>query len=85
VIALLRGRKRHVVSDAQQREQCGGAPADADRWRGSERELIERALSYSLGARTELAFGADGVSCQIGVPLDQRPATRPAGPAESPA
>ena len=37
--------------------------------RGFGRDLIEKALAFTLRARTELAFGADGVSCRIELPL----------------
>ena len=37
--------------------------------RGFGRELIEKALVFTLRARTELTFGADGVSCHIEMPL----------------
>jgi two-component system CheB/CheR fusion protein len=36
---------------------------------GYGRQLIERALAYTLRARTELVFGADGVFCRIEMPL----------------
>ncbi|WP_268894108.1 chemotaxis protein CheB [Teichococcus coralli] len=38
---------------------------------GYGRELIERALSFSLDARTELVFGEDGVVCTIEMPLPE--------------
>lgn len=37
--------------------------------RGYGRELIERALPYQLGARTELTIAKDGVRCMIDLPL----------------
>ena len=37
--------------------------------RGFGRELIEKALVFTLRARSELTFGADGVSCHIEMPL----------------
>jgi PAS domain S-box-containing protein len=37
--------------------------------KGYGSELIERALPYQLNARTRLGFGADGVHCQIIVPI----------------
>ncbi len=37
--------------------------------KGYGRELIERALPYQLGAKTRLEFGADGVLCEVVVPL----------------
>ncbi|MBP1178326.1 PAS domain S-box protein [Methylobacterium sp. PvR107] len=36
---------------------------------GYGRELIERALTYALQARTEYRLGADGVRCRIEMPL----------------
>ncbi|MDB5374164.1 MAG: chemotaxis protein CheR [Belnapia sp.] len=41
--------------------------------RGYGRELIERALAYTLGAEAKLNFRPDGVSCRIEVPLGGRP------------
>jgi PAS domain S-box-containing protein len=38
--------------------------------RGYGRQLIERALSYALRARTELVLGEDGVRCRIQLPLE---------------
>ena len=43
-------------------------PGAAER-RGQGRELIEDGLRFSLGAKTELAFAEDGVSCHIELPL----------------
>lgn len=37
--------------------------------RGYGRELIERALSYALQARTEFNLGVDGLRCRIEMPL----------------
>jgi PAS domain S-box-containing protein len=45
---------------------AGNAPA---RGGGYGLELIRRALPYQLSAKTEFAFGADGVRCVIDVPL----------------
>jgi two-component sensor histidine kinase len=42
----------------------GGGPAR----KGYGRELIERALPYELGAKTNLEFGSDGVCCVLMVP-----------------
>jgi PAS domain S-box-containing protein len=44
------------------------APASGER-RGYGRELIERALSYALRARTDYLLGEDGVRCRIELPL----------------
>jgi two-component system CheB/CheR fusion protein len=41
--------------------------------RGFGRELIERALAYTLRARTEMVFGEDGMTCRIEMPLPARP------------
>jgi PAS domain S-box-containing protein len=41
--------------------------------RGFGRELIEEALCFTLGARTELRFGPDGVACVIELPIDSWP------------
>jgi PAS domain S-box-containing protein len=41
--------------------------------RGFGRELIEEALCFTLGARTELRFGPDGVACAIELPIDSWP------------
>ena len=43
-----------------------GAPPTAG---GYGRELIERALPYQLGARTNYAFGPGGVHCSVAVPI----------------
>lgn len=37
--------------------------------KGFGRDLIERALARSSGAKTEFRFGEDGISCQIELPL----------------
>ena len=37
--------------------------------RGYGRELIEQALAYALGGRTEFVLGTDGVRCRIELPL----------------
>ncbi|SHJ18115.1 PAS domain S-box-containing protein [Roseomonas rosea] len=38
--------------------------------RGYGRQLIEKALSYALRARTEFVLGEDGVRCRIQLPLE---------------
>jgi two-component system CheB/CheR fusion protein len=48
-------------------------PSDVSR-RGYGRELIERALTYTSRAKTQLTFGADGVACRIEMPLARRAA-----------
>jgi two-component system CheB/CheR fusion protein len=50
------------------RESGVAMPPDVSR-RGYGRELIERALTYTARARTQLTFGADGVACRIEMPL----------------
>jgi two-component system CheB/CheR fusion protein len=42
--------------------------------RGYGRQLIERALAMTLGTKADLAFGSDGVTCRIAIPLGPRPA-----------
>jgi PAS domain S-box-containing protein len=42
--------------------------------KGYGRELIERALPYQLKAKTKLEFAADGVRCEIVVPIAMEPA-----------
>ena len=44
----------------------------AARGGGYGRELIEKALPYSLGASTRYELTADGVSCEIMLPLESR-------------
>lgn len=51
------------------RESGVAMPQDTPRRKGYGSELIERALPYQLRAKTQLAFGADGVYCQITVPV----------------
>ena len=55
----------------------GIVPAQMDRdlierSTGYGRELIERALPYALGARTEYDLGTDSLRCIIDLPLDKR-------------
>ncbi|MCR0985415.1 PAS domain-containing protein [Roseomonas populi] len=55
-----------------------GGPTGDDAFptrRGYGRELIERALPYTLNARTSYELGERGVRCTIDMPLE-RPATR---------
>jgi two-component system, chemotaxis family, CheB/CheR fusion protein len=50
---------------------------------GFGRELIEKALRFTLRAKTKLSFGLDGVSCHIELPLAQPAAEQAAsGPEE---
>ena len=39
---------------------------------GYGREMIEQALPYQLGAKTELEFRGGGIRCSISVPLSAR-------------
>ena len=50
------------------RESGLSVPPDASR-RGFGRDLIERALGYTMQAATELQFGRDGVTCRIQIPM----------------
>jgi two-component system CheB/CheR fusion protein len=43
-------------------------PSQPER-RGFGRELLEKALAFTLHAKTELTFGEDGVLCHIEIPL----------------
>jgi two-component system CheB/CheR fusion protein len=45
--------------------------------KGFGRSLIERALGFTLRAKTELMFGANGVSCHIEVPLLPKSSEKP--------
>ena len=58
------------------RESGVAMPPDTSR-QGYGRALIERALPFSLRAKIELVFGADGVSCHIEVPLPDAGPTLP--------
>jgi two-component system CheB/CheR fusion protein len=40
--------------------------------RGFGTELIERTLAYELGGEADLAFGADGLTCTISLPVDDQ-------------
>lgn len=51
------------------RESGVAMPEGGRRRKGYGSELIERALPYQLGARTKLEFGADGMQCEITVPV----------------
>ncbi|MBL6459404.1 PAS domain-containing protein [Belnapia sp. T6] len=53
------------------RESGVTMPPDISR-RGYGRELIERALTYTARAKTQLTFGDDGVCCWIEMPLAAR-------------
>jgi two-component system CheB/CheR fusion protein len=58
------------------RESGLAAPPDGSR-RGFGRHLIERALAYTLRAKTEFLVREDGITCRIVAPLS----TRQRGPA----
>jgi PAS domain S-box-containing protein len=47
-------------------------PRDPPTRRGFGRELLEEALSFTLGAQTQLTFAADGVRFRIELPLSER-------------
>ncbi|WP_250475121.1 CheR family methyltransferase [Caballeronia sp. GAFFF1] len=49
--------------------ECGVRTIPDTTRTGFGRQLIEQALTFSLRARTELKFNADGVSCHIEIPL----------------
>ncbi len=59
------GDERRLVLEWEER---GVSVAPTQR-RGFGRELIERALSYALGADTRYVLGPDGVSCRFELPL----------------
>ena len=61
------------------RESGVAMPPEVSR-RGYGAKLIEKALTFTLRARTTLVFGKDGVSCRVEMPL--RPGA--AGPAPRP-
>ncbi len=44
-------------------------PPDAGRGSGFGRQLIQRSLAMTMRARTDLAFGPDGVTCRIEMPV----------------
>lgn len=48
---------------------AGGKEGTKPQGGGYGRELIERGLSYQLGAETTYELGTDGVRCTINVPL----------------
>jgi len=48
-------------------------PAEKPTRKGYGTELIENALPYQLMAKTDLAYGADGVRCLITVPVHANP------------
>ncbi len=50
------------------RETGLATPPDTTR-RGFGRQLIERALAHTMGAKTDLQFGTDSVTCRIEIPL----------------
>ena len=54
-------------------QEAGISIAKAPERKGYGRELIERALPYQLNAKTELEFTADGVRCEIIVPVSAEP------------
>lgn len=54
------------------RERAACAVASVPRRKGFGTELLERVLTYELGARTSLSFAAEGFRCTIEVPLTSR-------------
>jgi two-component system CheB/CheR fusion protein len=50
------------------RETGLSSPPESSR-RGFGRDLIERALAYTMHAETELRFNQDGITCRIIIPL----------------
>jgi two-component system, chemotaxis family, CheB/CheR fusion protein len=72
---------RNDIPDMQIKGNIPGTPLLILNWResgvaastparsGFGRELIERALAFTLRAKTELSFGADGLSCRLEIPL----------------
>ena len=61
-----RGRRNLVLDWTESGVEM---PPDAEARRGYGRQLIERALAYALGARTDFVLGEDGVRCRIQLPL----------------
>jgi two-component system CheB/CheR fusion protein len=66
----------HVAADAQGNQtlvlhwlETGLAAKPDTTHRGFGRQLIERALTHSMQAKTELLFGDDRVTCRIEIPL----------------
>jgi PAS domain S-box-containing protein len=62
-----RDRQRLVLTWS---ERGVAIPPGARERRGYGRELIENALSYALGAKTEFEIGDEGVRCRIDLPLN---------------
>jgi two-component system CheB/CheR fusion protein len=63
--------------------ESGGARFPKPARRGFGTELIEKALAFTLHAKTELVFGDDGVSCRIELPLPPQIAGDTAGAGET--
>lgn len=59
------------VARLRWRESGVAMPEGGPSRRGYGSELIEQALPYQLGAKTELEFGTDGVRCEITVPIQR--------------
>jgi two-component system CheB/CheR fusion protein len=65
-----RGHQRRLILNWNE----SGLPHPPETTRyGYGRELIEKALTFTLKARTQLRFEADGVRCRIEVPLELPP------------
>jgi two-component system CheB/CheR fusion protein len=58
-------------------QESGVAIAQKPERKGFGRDLIEKALTYTLRAKTTLTFGADGVFCGIEIPLTSQAADQP--------
>ncbi len=52
----------------------GGPPTGEPKRRGFGTRLIEEALAYEAGGQVALRFPADGLHCEIDVPIHPRPA-----------
>lgn len=64
--------KGHVLALEWTESGTAGEVETLPERRGYGRELIERALPYSLGARTDYAFTPDGLRCTIDIPLGKK-------------
>lgn len=85
----LKGKTGHLdITWTRERNQAGESilllswhesglsePPDSTR-RGFGRHLIERALAYTMRAKTELLFHPDGITCSLAIPLDADKAER---------
>lgn len=67
-----RGRSRLELLWAETALSRGEGDREGGRESGYGRELIERALPYSLGAETSYELSGAGVRCRIALPLNER-------------